>query len=53
MSYVMERWEAEWVSVAAPDAVTVLSAEGPWVSNYVIGFRFATVDGREYELECR
>ena len=53
VSYVLERWEAEWVSVAAPDAVTVLSAEGPWVSNYVIGFRFATVDGREYELDCR
>ena len=53
VSYVLERWEAEWVSMAAPPVTTVLSADGPWVSYYVIGFRFVTVDGREYELDCR
>ena len=53
VSYVLERWEGEWVRIAAPNATTVLSAEGPWVSDYVIGFKFATVDGREYELDCR
>ena len=51
--YVMERWTGQYFADLEDDEPTELPESGPFVVSMLVGFRRVSVQGREYELDCR